>query len=88
MSTTTRHIGKQSRKVTKDLQEMGAVARDAAQEKVGQLRENAAGYYEQSRDSVYQAERGVEQFIRDRPVKSVLVAAGIGVLLGGFWMRR
>jgi ElaB/YqjD/DUF883 family membrane-anchored ribosome-binding protein len=29
-----------------------------------------------------------EQFIRERPLRSVLMAAGIGWLLGRFWNRR
>jgi hypothetical protein len=29
-----------------------------------------------------------EQYVRERPVKSVLIAAGIGLLFLRFWMRR
>ena len=33
-------------------------------------------------------ERTLEQFILERPLKTVLIAAGIGLLFGRFWMRR
>jgi ElaB/YqjD/DUF883 family membrane-anchored ribosome-binding protein len=88
MSNKTARLGKQSRKVTSEVQEMGAIASDSAQGMLGQFRENAVEYYEQSRDRVHQADRDVEQFIRDRPLKSVLIAAGVGLLLGAFWTRR
>ena len=52
MATTSDRLGKQAMEVTKDLQEMGGIARDAAQEKLEQLRENASGYYRQGRDKV------------------------------------
>ena len=74
--------------MTKDLQGMGAIARDAAQEKLGHLQENASEFYEQGRDKVRQAARTLEQFIGEQPLTSVLIAAGVGLLLGRFWMRR
>ena len=81
-------LGKQARKVTEDLQDLGGIAGDAAQEKLGQLRENASDYYEEGREKVHQVERTFEQFIRDQPLKSILIAAGVGLVLGRFWMRR
>jgi len=81
-------LGKQARKVAEDLQELGGIAGQAAQEKVGQLRGNAADYYEDGREKVHQVERTFEQFIRDQPLKCILIAAGVGLVLGRFWMRR
>ncbi|HEY3242428.1 MAG TPA: hypothetical protein VGM03_03670 [Phycisphaerae bacterium] len=76
-----------TRAATKDFQEIGAIAR-AAQDKLGQFRSNAPGYYEQGRDKIHEVERTAEQFIAERPLKTVLVAVGVGLLLGRFWMRR
>jgi ElaB/YqjD/DUF883 family membrane-anchored ribosome-binding protein len=84
----TERLRKQARKVTKDVQKMSGIATNAAQEKLGQLRDNASEYYEQGRDKVHDVQRTVEQFIREKPVKSVLIAAGVGLLFGRFWMRR
>ncbi len=57
MSTTNERLGQQAMEVTKDLQEMGGIVRDAAQEKLGQLRTNVSEQYEQGRDKVYSVER-------------------------------
>ena len=88
MSTTSDRLGAQANEVSKDLKEMGAIVRDAAQEKLGQVRENATEYYGQGRDKVHGVACTFEQYVRERPVKSVLIAAGVGLLFGRFWMRR
>jgi ElaB/YqjD/DUF883 family membrane-anchored ribosome-binding protein len=88
MSTTRDRLGAQAQEVSKDLKEMGGIVRDAAQEKLGQVRENANEYYEQGRDKVHGAMSNFEHYVRERPVRSVLIAAGIGLLFGRFWMRR
>ena len=67
---------------------MGETVRDAAQEKLGQAGEKAAEYCEQGRDKVHGVACACEQFLRERPLTSVLMAAGIGWLLGRFWKRR
>jgi len=81
-------LGRKARTVTQDLQELGGMAREMAQEKVAQLRASASEYCEERRDKIQQVERSVEQFIQQQPLKSILIAAGVGMLLGGLWMRR
>ncbi len=67
---------------------MMEVQPDAAQEKLGQVGEKAAEYYEQGRDKVHDVACACKQFVRERPLRSVLIAVGIGWLLGRFWKRR
>jgi ElaB/YqjD/DUF883 family membrane-anchored ribosome-binding protein len=88
MFTTRDQLGKQAEEVTEDLQEMGRTVRDAAQEKLGQLRKNASECCEQGREQVRHAQHAVGHFIRGLPIKSVLIAAGVGFLLGRSWPRR
>jgi len=85
MSTTSDRLGDQAMVVTKDIQEMGGIAKDAAQEKLGQLREQATGYYQQGQDQVQSVVSAFEQSVRQQPLKSVLIAAGVGLLLGRLW---
>jgi len=85
MSTTSDRLGDQAMVVTKDIQEMGGIAKDAAQETLGQLREQAAGYYQQGQDQVQSVVSAFEQSVRQQPLKSVLIAAGVGLLLGRLW---
>ncbi|MSR60717.1 MAG: DUF883 family protein [Planctomycetaceae bacterium] len=81
-------LREQAGAVAKDVQEMGGIARDAAQEKFGQMQENASELCDQGRDKVRQAARSLEQYIAEQPLASVLIAGGVGLLLGRFWMRR
>ena len=88
MSTSSDRFGKQALDVKKDLQEMGETVKEAAQEQLGQVREKASEYCEQGRDKVHGIACACEQFLRERPVGSVLMAAGVGWLVGRFWRRR
>ena len=87
MSTTNDQFGKQAKELTEDLQRMGRTVRDAAQAKLGQVGEKAAEYGDQAQDKLHGAACACEQFVRERPLRSVLMAAGIGWLLGRFWKR-
>jgi len=88
MSNTTDQFGKQVSEVTEDLQQMGRTVRDATQEKLGQAGEKAAVYGEQARDQLHGVACACEQFVRERPLRSILMAAGIGWLFGRFWKGR
>jgi ElaB/YqjD/DUF883 family membrane-anchored ribosome-binding protein len=33
-------------------------------------------------------ERSFAQYVREQPLKSILIAAGVGLVLGRFWLRR
>ncbi len=79
-------------------QEVGAQARDWAQEKGSQIKEGAQEAMQQvgtsasqlatlSRDTMNQLEEGLEDRIRNKPLQSVLIAAGVGMLLGLLWKR-
>jgi ElaB/YqjD/DUF883 family membrane-anchored ribosome-binding protein len=87
MSPTSDRLGKQAGEVTKDLEKMGGIVRDAAEEKLSQMRESTAEYYEHGRDKVHDVVGIFEQFVREQPFKSVLIAAGFGWLLGRFGKR-
>jgi ElaB/YqjD/DUF883 family membrane-anchored ribosome-binding protein len=88
MSSTTDQLGKQVNEVAEDFQEMGGAVRDAVQAKLGEVGEKAAEYCQQAQDKVHGVACLCEKFIRERPLRSVLIAAGIGWLLGRFWKGR
>jgi ElaB/YqjD/DUF883 family membrane-anchored ribosome-binding protein len=88
MSTTSNQLGKQAKEVTDDIQKMGRTVRDAAQEQLGQAGEKAAEYYQQGRDKTREVTCACMEKLRERPLMSVLIAAGIGWLLGRFWKSR
>jgi ElaB/YqjD/DUF883 family membrane-anchored ribosome-binding protein len=44
--------------------------------------------YDLGRHKSHQVNSGVVQYVRRRPVTFTLIAAGIGLVLGGYWIRR
>jgi ElaB/YqjD/DUF883 family membrane-anchored ribosome-binding protein len=87
MSTTSERLGKQAREVTEDVKKMGETVRDAAQEKLDQVGEKAVECCAEGREQVHGAACACEQFLRQRPLMSVALAAGVGWLFGRFWRR-
>ena len=88
MATASERLRKQAKQVRKGLREMRFTAKDAARETLEHIRENGSQRYALGRGKVHQAESAIEHFIQRRPLKSVLIAAGVGVVLGGYWLRR
>lgn len=70
------------------LQEMGSSAKQMAQEQFQGVRDTMAGYYEQGRDRAMELEHSLENRIREKPITSLAVAAGLGFLIGMLWMRK
>ena len=50
--------------------------------------EETRSLYQRGRDSVVQAEQKFEHYVSANPVKSVLIAAGVGVAVGLLIGRR
>jgi ElaB/YqjD/DUF883 family membrane-anchored ribosome-binding protein len=88
MATASERLRKQAKQVRKGLREMRGTATEAARETLEQIRENGSQRYALGRGKVHQAESAIEHFIQKRPLKSVLIAAGVGVVLGGYWLGR
>ncbi len=63
-------------------------ARDAAKQVVGNVRERAGTYYQQGKEKATELTEKAEGFVREQPIKSVLIAAGVGLLLGILLRRR
>lgn len=86
--TAMDQVGTQAKEVGKDLQGMGGTAVEALQEKFGELHDTATEYYELGKGKFSEVERSFEKFVKEQPLKSVLIAAAAGWLFGRFWMRR
>ena len=88
MATASERLRKQTKQMKKDLREIRGTAKAAARETLERIRENGSQRYALGRGKVQQTESAVEHFIQKRPFKSVLIAASVGALFGGFWLRR
>jgi ElaB/YqjD/DUF883 family membrane-anchored ribosome-binding protein len=77
--------------VKETAQNVGTQIKETAQNVGTQVRETmqTAGtqVYEQGRESLQDLNRTIEGQIRERPLQALLVAGGIGVLLGLLWRR-
>ena len=84
-TTTNRASGEllqeKAAKVRQDVRELGTVARDVASEKFDQ-------FYKEGREKAIQLEQGLENSIREHPLQSVMIAAGVGFLAGFLVSRR
>ena len=88
MSVTNDRPVKPAKKKPTGVKQGRGAANGAAHDALRQVRADAAEYLEQARDEVRGLVCNFEQYVRDQPVKSVLIGAGIGLLYGRFWMRR
>ena len=69
------------------VRETASQVRDAAQEKFNELRDQASQYYEEGRQRAQEWEQSLETYVQEQPIKSLLIAAGVGALLGFLWRR-
>ena len=60
--------------------ETGKEMRDQAQELMAQGQEVAAEYYEEGRNQVLAWQQQLENQVREKPLQSLLIAAGVGLL--------
>jgi ElaB/YqjD/DUF883 family membrane-anchored ribosome-binding protein len=80
-------MGQAASDVQQNIRDMGSQIRDAATGKYGELRDQAQEYYEQGRQQAMEWEQGLEDYVREKPLQSLLIAAGVGMLLGIIWKR-
>ena len=76
-----------AQQVQENLRNLGSQVRDAATEKYGQLRDQATDYYEQGRQRATEMEQSLEQYVQEKPIQALMIAAGVGMLLGVLWKR-
>jgi ElaB/YqjD/DUF883 family membrane-anchored ribosome-binding protein len=81
-------IAEKAGQIGQNIREMGSQARSAANQKYEELRDSASEYYEQGKDRAREWENSLEQYVQEKPLQAVLIAAGIGVVLGLLWKRH
>ena len=73
--------------VGENLRNLGSQVRDQATQQYDQLRTQASEYYEQGRQRAMDMEQNLEQYVQEKPIQALLMAAGVGLLLGILWKR-
>jgi ElaB/YqjD/DUF883 family membrane-anchored ribosome-binding protein len=74
--------------IAKDVQEVGDAAKRVAADGVDAIRETAHQYLAEGQSRVRHLGGSIQERVQDQPVKALLIAAGIGFLLGAIWIRR
>jgi ElaB/YqjD/DUF883 family membrane-anchored ribosome-binding protein len=78
----------QAHRLGEQAQQWQESATKMAQDTYSNVRDSASEYIQQGRERAMQLEESVETFIHDQPLKSILIAAGIGFACGFLLMRR
>lgn len=86
--TAADELRNQMTKVGEDISELGSAAKEAAQEKVDHVRSAMTDYYKQGKAKAQELEHSLEDKIRTHPIQAVLVAAGVGLVIGLLLRRR
>jgi ElaB/YqjD/DUF883 family membrane-anchored ribosome-binding protein len=64
------------------------INREAVEARVHDARERMNNLVERGRERAMELENNLEHYVQDQPVKSILIAAGVGLLLGAILARR
>ena len=80
-SSGTSQAQESSRQERDKAQAIGTQVRDTAQ----QVSNAASEYYEQGREQIEHVGQSLEDHIREKPLQSVLMAAGLGMLMAFLW---
>lgn len=71
-----------------DTQELGKITKNLAGDTVDFISKNAVEYYKQGMQEARKVEKTVSSKIKEKPLQAVMIAAGIGLVLGALWKRR
>lgn len=74
--------------VVESVKELGAEAKYTAQQQIDAARESAGEYVADGRRQVADLEETFEDRVKASPMKSLLIAAGVGMVCGFFLCRR
>ncbi len=63
-------------------------AERAIEGKLHAARDTAREYLERGKERAIAMEEGLESYIQDHPVRSILIAGGVGIVIGALMFRR
>ncbi len=75
-------LGEQTSKVAEEVRELGNIALSSAGEALQSVKERGGEVLEKGKERAGAAREGFEGYVSENPFKSVLIAAGIGALIG------
>jgi ElaB/YqjD/DUF883 family membrane-anchored ribosome-binding protein len=85
---TSGQLREKAEQVGQSIRDMAEAARDTGREQIDRAKERAVEYYEEGREHVRLWGENVEAYVQEQPLRALLIAAGVGLLLGVMWRRR
>jgi len=64
------------------------INKEVLEEKVQEARDLARSTYERGKEKAVEWEESFEGYVKERPIKSLLVALGVGLIVGAVIARR
>ncbi|MCE9593782.1 MAG: hypothetical protein K8S98_06285 [Planctomycetes bacterium] len=83
-----RRLADQSSRVIEEVQELGRTAMSSASDATAQLKEKGSAAWAAGRERVGKAKQNFDTVVGEHPMKSVLIALGVGAVLGYALRRR
>jgi len=74
--------------ISDKVRDAGTRAAGTVRDQYDHLEHRAKDAYGRARQTGQQWEQGIEAYVQRKPLESLLIAAGIGLILGFFWKRK
>ena len=88
MNTRASPLIDKANDVKQDLSELGSLAVDAARETAVQMKDGAVDLYQQGRAQAKNVQTQTENYIKQEPLKAILIAGAAGMALGWILSQR
>jgi ElaB/YqjD/DUF883 family membrane-anchored ribosome-binding protein len=75
-------FGEQSSKVLHDVQELGSIAAENVGHAATRLKEQGRDTLEAGRERAHELKGSLEKYVADHPMKALLIALGVGAVVG------
>lgn len=85
---TTEKLRDKVSETRQNIADVGHLSKEAVQDKFHELKDRASGKYDEGKEKLHELEEDFVRRVRASPMKSVLIAAGVGLVLGILWRRR
>ena len=72
----------------RDFKDLGQATSHVASEAAHMAKENASEYYDMGIKQAKIFEKSIENRIQTHPLQSLLIVAGVGLVMGALWNRR
>lgn len=71
-----------------DFQDLGRITNSLCTDAAHMAQNNVTNLYDQGKKQAGKLSKNIEKQIQQKPIQSLLIAAGVGLALGKIWSRR